>query len=121
MWKKSFQNEGKLLKHIDGKKIKETLFIEEEETDYDLNWNPLDVDISEWTSDKIELFLASAPASPPVLTEIKTKEKNPYGGNPYMLCIFEHDNKKIELWISSTLIFHTPTYRTIYDEFKSNN
>lgn len=121
MWKKSFQNEGKLSKHIDGKKIKETLFIEEEETDYDLNWNPLDVDISEWTSDKIELFLASAPASPPVLTEIKTKEKNPYGGNPYMLCIFEHDNKKIELWISSTLIFHTPTYRTIYDEFKSNN
>ena len=51
--------------------------------------------------------------------EIKKAQKNPYGGNPYMLCLFEFDSKKIELWISSTILHNL--YSVMFDTFVSQN
>lgn len=116
MWNKRLYTK-KYMKRED--RTKESMFLEDEPTCYDLEWDPFKVDISKWTSENIEQYLASNPKLLPSIIEIKKAQKNPYGGNPYMLCLFECDSKKIELWISSTILHNL--YSVMFNTFVSQN
>lgn len=121
MWKEHFPkktNDDLPIKYSrKGKKEAEVLFEEDEATNYDQEWDPFQCPISEWTSDKIELYLCSNPERIPTLAKIKESQQNPYGGNPYMLCMFSHENKNTDMWIASSILYHTIQYRSVYDTF----
>lgn len=124
MWKtipkSPLKKEKKITKSSSKKQNDDTLFVEDEATEY-TQWNPFECEIEDWTSEKIELYLCSDLENVPKLLNIIKYNKNPYKGNPYLLCVFEHENKATQLWISSAVIFHTFAYRHIYKEFMQNS
>ena len=123
MWKTISETPLKKEKKITKSSIKksdDSLFIEDEATEYS-KWDPFECDIEDWTSEKIELYLCSDMKNLPELSNIIEYRKNPYKGNPYLLCEFKNVNKTTELWISSSIIFHTYAYRHIYEKFIQNS
>tara|TARA_B110000008_G_scaffold256217_1_gene273490 strand:+ start:116 stop:616 length:501 start_codon:yes stop_codon:yes gene_type:complete len=94
-----------------------------------IDWNPYEADKSEWSRYNFETYLRYCPKDPPSLLEILECQQNAYYGNPSYLCRFEYMTKKmtenvndfVEIWIQSTLLFHTLKYRMQYlDHMKLN-
>jgi hypothetical protein len=101
---------------------RKSMFIEEDDT-IECTFDPQTSSRHEWNSMNIEAFLARDPSESelPVIKQILKRELNPNQGNPFFLCMFETKFGDISLWLSSTILYHTPKYKDLIKQFYSQS
>lgn len=140
MWKKVFEQDNNLSGHIckqdnfviheesyylsQKTKVKEleeknSDFLEDDDDEKEEDfWDANNMPSNTWTSEKMSYFLSSFPEKVPKLLKILQKQKNVYNCNPSFLCQFESIDGTVDIWIIGALLYHTSSYRQIYETFK---
>ena len=93
------------------KKKKEEQTIEDDVI-LDESFDPTVTCSKDWSSDKLEGYLNSDPLFIPVLERIIKFQKNPYGGNPFLLCEFRAVDDNIKIWVNASTMYHVSEYKS---------
>tara|TARA_B100001778_G_C18290397_1_gene495078 strand:+ start:16 stop:417 length:402 start_codon:yes stop_codon:yes gene_type:complete len=130
MWRKNFDQFGKLTSFVEYNKYPQSIICDfeyenndsEDENENDDIWNPNTALAIEWTKTKLSKFLSENKKECPKLLEILQKQRNVHNKNYVYLCKFRAYDDTVNVWISGSLLHHNECYKehkNLYDKYSS--